>query len=104
MAGPFDQFADDVAAFEETITAQRPFEADHYDAEYFASEWREEGNKYDLDTRRRIEGRNPELIRDVFAPERVLDVGCGPGFLMQFLFEFGVDVRGVDFSAASLEL
>jgi ubiquinone/menaquinone biosynthesis C-methylase UbiE len=104
MAGPFDQFADVVAAFEETISAQQPFEAGHYDTDYFASEWREEGNKYELDTRRRIEGRGPALIKDVFGPKRVLDVGCGPGFLMQFLFELGVDVRGVDFSPVSLEL
>jgi SAM-dependent methyltransferase len=104
MAGPFDRFADVVATFEETVSSQQRFEPEHYDGDYFASDWREEGNKYDLDTRRRIEARNPELIREVFAPVRVLDVGCGPGFLMQFLSELGVDVRGVDFSPASVEL
>jgi SAM-dependent methyltransferase len=102
--GPFDQFSAQTSAFEEFVLGQRAYGPEHYDNEYFASEWREEGNKYDLETRRRIEGRNPELIHDAFAPTCVLDVGCGPGFLMQFLYELGIDVCGIDFSPASLEL
>jgi ubiquinone/menaquinone biosynthesis C-methylase UbiE len=34
----------------------------------------------------------------------VLDVGCGPGFLMALLDELGVHVEGVDFSPASRTL
>lgn len=102
--GAFDQFADVVEGFEATVLGQHPLEPTHYDDEYFASGWRDEGNKYELGTRRRIEGRNPELIREVFQPARVLDVGCGPGFLMQFLSELGVDVHGVDFSPTSIDL
>src|SRR5919198_4164485 len=102
--GPFDQFAAETEAFEELVLDQQPFLPEHYDREYFASDWRAEGNRYDLETRRRIEARNPELIRDVFAPGRVLDVGCGPGFLMQLLHELGLDVRGVDFSRSSIDL
>jgi SAM-dependent methyltransferase len=102
--GPFDQFAAETEAFEELVLDQQPFPPEHYDREYFASDWRAEGNRYDLETRRRIEARNPELIRDVFAPGRVLDVGCGPGFLMQLLHELGLDVRGVDFSRSSIDL
>jgi SAM-dependent methyltransferase len=34
----------------------------------------------------------------------VLDVGCGPGFLMYFLYELGVEVDGVDFSPSSRTL
>jgi SAM-dependent methyltransferase len=104
VRGAFDQFADVVETFESTVLGQNPLEPTHYDDEYFASDWRKEGNKYELETRRRIEGRNPELIREVFQPARVLDVGCGPGFLMQFLSELGVDVHGVDFSSTSVEL
>jgi SAM-dependent methyltransferase len=102
--GPFDQFADTVADFERTVLEQRPFEPDHYDVDYFATGWRADDNRYDLDTRREVEGRHPALVREVFEPARVLDVGCGPGFLMQFLHELGVDVHGIDFSPASLEL
>jgi len=40
----------------------------------------------------------------VFTPERVLDVGCGPGFLMHFLAELGVEADGVDFSPSSRTL
>jgi SAM-dependent methyltransferase len=103
-AGPFDQFRDAVAAFERLVDAQDAYAPGHYDTDYFADDWREGDNKYELETRRRIEAKNPELIKQVFAPARVLDVGCGPAFLMFFLSELGIDVHGVDFAPASLEL
>lgn len=93
-----------VEAFEAAVFAQEIVTPAHYDVDYFASDWRAGDNRYDLETRRRIEARNPELIKEVFAPERVLDVGCGPGFLMALLTELGVEVDGVDFSEASLAL
>jgi 2-polyprenyl-3-methyl-5-hydroxy-6-metoxy-1,4-benzoquinol methylase len=99
-----NRFLDQVEDFERGVFEQRPVDASHYDQEYFASDWRQEDNRYDLETRRRIEARNPALIKEVFAPERVLDVGCGPGFLMFFLDELGVDVRGIDYSPSSREL
>jgi ubiquinone/menaquinone biosynthesis C-methylase UbiE len=102
--GPFDQFIDETTRFEEVALGQAPYGPEHYDDEYFASDWRDEGNKYELETRRRIEDRNPALIMETFEPSRILDVGCGPGFLMQFLSELGADVQGVDFSASSIEL
>jgi SAM-dependent methyltransferase len=102
--GPFDQFIAETDAFEDLVLRQQPFTPEHYDDDYFASEWREDGNKYELETRREIEARNPELIKEAFNPTRVLDVGCGPGFLMQFLHELGIDVRGVDFSRPGIEL
>jgi ubiquinone/menaquinone biosynthesis C-methylase UbiE len=90
-----------VRMFEDAVLAQKPVGSDHYGGDYFAAEWREGGNRYELETRRKIEARNPELIKEVFEPERVLDVGCGPGFLMHFLGEFGVEADGIDFSPAS---
>jgi SAM-dependent methyltransferase len=100
-SGPFDHFAADVETFQRTVLAQRPFAEEHYDDAYFAADWREGDNRYDLETRRRIEGRNPALIKEVFAPRRALDVGCGPGFLMLLLQELGVEVDGVDFAESS---
>jgi SAM-dependent methyltransferase len=100
----YSPFLDAVQAFEQAVLEQQPATAEHYDDEYFAADWREGGNRYNLETRRRIEDRNPALIKDVFEPRRVLDVGCGPGFLMLFLAELGVDVQGIDFSPSSLEL
>jgi SAM-dependent methyltransferase len=93
-----------VDAFEAAVLAQHPVAAEHYDKEYFTSDWREGDNRYDLATRRRIEGRNPELIKEVFDPERVLDLGCGPGFLIQLLHELGVEVQGIDYAESSLDL
>jgi SAM-dependent methyltransferase len=93
-----------VSRFEAAVFAQRPWAPDSYDDEYFVSDWREEGNKYDIATRRRIEGRNPALIKEVFAPQRVLDVGCGPGALMYLLHELGVEADGIDFAPASRAL
>ncbi len=103
-SGPFDQFAEATERFETAVLEQRPVSADHYDDAYFAEGWREDENRYDLETRRRVEARNPKLIKEIFEPRRVLDVGCGPGFLMLFLHELGVEVHGVDFSESSLTL
>jgi SAM-dependent methyltransferase len=100
----YSPFLDDVQAFEQAVLAQEPVRPEHYDDEYFADDWREGGNRYELETRRRIEDRNPALIKEVFQPARVLDVGCGPGFLMLFLSELGVEVGGIDFSPSSREL
>ena len=86
-----------VTEFEEAVFAQQPVSSAHYDSEYFAGDWRAEGNNYSLETRRRIEAKNPQLIKDVFEPSTVLDLGCGPGALMHLLFELGVDVDGIDF-------
>lgn len=100
----YSPFLDDVQAFEQAVLAQERVRPEHYDDEYFAADWREGGNRYDLETRRRVEARNPALIKEVFAPRRVLDVGCGPGFLMLFLAELGVEVEGIDFSPSSRDL
>jgi len=100
----YSPFADDVERLERFVADQQPVLPEHYDDDYFASEWRAEGNRYDLETRRRIEDRNPALIKEVFAPARVLDVGCGPGFLMFFLHELGIEAEGIDFSASSRTL
>jgi 2-polyprenyl-3-methyl-5-hydroxy-6-metoxy-1,4-benzoquinol methylase len=93
-----------VSEFEDAVFEQEAVKPEHYDDEYFTADWREGDNRYELETRRRIEDRNPALIKDVFTPERVLDVGCGPGFLMYFLHELGVYADGVDFSAHAREL
>ena len=90
--------------FESAVFAQEPVAADSYDRSYFEQGWRCHDNRYDVETRRRIEDRNPGLITEVFEPERVLDIGCGPGFLMLFLHELGVDVHGIDFAPASKQL
>jgi 2-polyprenyl-3-methyl-5-hydroxy-6-metoxy-1,4-benzoquinol methylase len=104
VPGPFDQFIEEAGAFERLALSQEPCSPQHYDGEYFQADWREEHNRYELETRRRVEDRNPALIVEALSPRRLLDVGCGPGFLMQFLFELGVDVHGVDFAPASIEL
>ena len=93
-----------IAEFERRVLAQKSTAAGHYDAEYFTGEWRDEGNNYSLETRRVIEAKNPQLIRDTFQPTRVLDLGCGPGALMHLLNELGVDVEGIDFAESSKRL
>jgi SAM-dependent methyltransferase len=93
-----------ISEFEAAVFAQRPTPPGHYDAEYFTGEWRAEGNDYSLETRRRIEAKNPSLIKDVFQPKKVLDLGCGPGALMHLLWEIGVDCDGIDFAESSRRL
>lgn len=102
--GPFDHYLEQTDAFERTVVGQRPITQEHYDDDYFAADWREDDNRYELESRRRIEERNPALIKEVFEPAKVLDVGSGPGFLMLFLQELGIEVDGVDFAESSLTL
>lgn len=94
----------DVGVFEQLVTDQRQVEASHYDADYFVSDWREGNNNYTIEARRTIEGRHPEVVKEVFRPDRVLDVGCGPGALLFLLQEQGIVADGVDFSPSCLEL
>jgi ubiquinone/menaquinone biosynthesis C-methylase UbiE len=93
-----------IIEFEKRVLEQKPVGAGHYDSEYFTGDWRDEGNNYSLETRRRIEAKNPSLIRDVFQPTKVLDLGCGPGALMHLLWELGVNVDGIDFAESSREI
>lgn len=88
----------DVTDFEHFVLGQKAVSPEHYNDEYFHDQWRSEGNSYAIETRRSIEGRNPALIKEVFSPRKVLDMGCGPGALMYFLAELGVDCDGVDAS------
>jgi ubiquinone/menaquinone biosynthesis C-methylase UbiE len=44
------------------------------------------------------------VIKEVFQPTRVLDVGCGPGVLLFLLQEQGIVADGVDFSPSCKEL
>ena len=93
-----------VSEFEARILEQKPVSQGEYDANYFTGEWRADGNSYSLETRREIEAKNPSLIKDVFQPKKVLDLGCGPGALMHLLWEIGVVADGVDFAESSRDL
>jgi cytidyltransferase-like protein len=93
-----------VAGFEDFVRQQSPSSADAYDAEYFTEGWRDDGHAYTLESRREREADHPQVIKDVFEPQRALDIGCGPGFLMLFLQEIGVHADGIDHSADVLEL
>ena len=93
-----------ITEFEQRVLDQKPVESGHYDSEYFTGDWRAEGNNYNLETRRQIEAKNPFLIKEVFQPKKVLDLGCGPGALMHLLWELGVNVEGIDFAESSRQL
>ena len=83
---------------------QKTPSADEYDQEYFQMEWRMAGNEYTLENRRKIEDQHPSIIKEGFQPKKVLDVGCGPGFLMKFLHEINVNVFGIDASSDVLDM
>src|SRR5687768_3125520 len=93
-----------IAEFEAAVFAQQPTKHQHYDENYWLGEWRAGDNNYSLETRRRIEAKNPQLIKDVFQPRRVIDLGCGPGALMHLLQEIGVEADGIDYNEMSLKL
>jgi len=86
----------------------RPMSDEHHDYRGYAGEvaggeWRAGDNNYSLETRRRIEAKNPQLIKDVFQPARVIDLGCGPGALMHLLHEIGVEADGIDLRALDID-
>jgi 2-polyprenyl-3-methyl-5-hydroxy-6-metoxy-1,4-benzoquinol methylase len=93
-----------ISEFERRVLDQKPTASAHYDSDYFTGDWRAAGNNYSLETRREIEARNPQLIKEVFQPAKVLDLGCGPGALMHLLWELGIDVEGIDFADSSRHL
>ncbi len=87
-----------------TIAAQTVTPPDRYDAEYFTNEWRGEGQAYTIENRRKIEDKHPLILSQVFPGRSMLDVGCGPGFLVQFLRELGIEAGGVDPSPSAKAL
>jgi ubiquinone/menaquinone biosynthesis C-methylase UbiE len=94
----------DLEKFEAFINQQEEIATESYDNEYFEGQWRDNQNSYDFEKRREIEGRNPALIKDTFKPIKALDMGCGPGALMLFLHELGVECHGIDGSKTSKDI
>jgi SAM-dependent methyltransferase len=94
----------DVRRFEEYVLGQKSVPMSNYDTDYFTKEWRDGANSYTIARRREIEGRNPALIKEVFQPKRVLDMGCGPGALMFLLNELGVSCDGIDGSVSCKQI
>lgn len=92
-----------VQDFETLVQRQHMPAATTYDQEYFQGDWRTH-DRYDLETRRKIEGKHPEVVKEVFAPKRVIDMGCGPGYLLHLLHEVGVEADGLDISPSSPEM
>jgi cytidyltransferase-like protein len=93
-----------LAGLEAFIAAQQSNPASRFDDDYFVESWREGANAYTVEARRPIEGRNPELIKEVLEPATLLDAGCGPGTLMALLEEQGVVADGLDASSDVLGL
>lgn len=62
---------------------------------------------YYRDVERIEEASMPEIaawIRNSLRPKRVIDVGCGPGHLMEALTNLGIKTCGVDLSNAALNI
>lgn len=77
-------------------TALANFEALAFSQQPASQPW-EPVTDYSLEARWKIEGRHPELIRDVFQPRSVLDAGCGPtAILVRLLRALGVRAYGID--------
>ena len=66
------------------VLKQKSVSVKKYNLKYFSAEWRKNKNSYQIETRRKIESKNPILIKKYLKPKKVLDVGCGPGALMLF--------------------
>lgn len=53
-------------------------------------------NTYTLEERRKVEGKHPQLIKEVFNPSYVVDAGCGPGYFLALLHLEGIRCTGFD--------
>lgn len=71
-----------------------------YDEEYFQRPYFEEHPG----KRRSLNEIVQQLERAGFKGREVLDVGCGPGFLLRVLLDRGYEASGVDHSEAALQL
>lgn len=91
-------------ALEAYMAAQAVTPPERYDREYFEGQWRTTAPAYTLEGRRVAEGRHPEIIKELWSGLSVLDVGCGPGFLVQMLRELGMDAGGIDPSREAVAL
>lgn len=83
---------------------QTALPASTFNTDYFAGTWRTTAPAYTLEGRRQAEGRHPQILADLWPGCSMLDVGCGPGFLVQFLHDLGVDVWGLEPSVAAIAL
>lgn len=78
--------ADALARFEALVQSQQPA----------ATPWHPVTD-YSFDARRAVEGPHPQLIKEVFTPNFVIDAGCGPdGVLVKLLIELEVPAMGFD--------
>ncbi len=82
--------------FENKVFSQKKVSAKKFNSDYFNLKWRKDNSNYQIDIRRKIEGKNPILIKKIFRPKKALDMGCGPGALMYLLHELGVNCYGLD--------
>ena len=67
-----------VSAFEEFVGTQRPTVSPGHDGTSSVHHRRREHDAYAAGSRPASDGKYPELIKEVFQPERVLDVDSGP--------------------------
>lgn len=91
-------------ALQAYMAAQAVTPVERYDREYFEGTWRTTAPAYTLEARRKAEGRHPKILKELFDGMSVLDVGCGPGFLVQMLRELGMDAGGIDPSREAVAL
>jgi len=57
-----------------------------------------------VDAKRFTEGKHPSIIKEIIGKgAKVLDVGCGEGWLVGFLRETGVEAYGIDYSPEAVE-
>lgn len=96
-----DQSLDRLEAFMANQTATDPAT---FNRDYFQGNWRANGNTYTYEKRQEIEGKHPDLIVECFPGMSVLDVGCGPGYLVKMLTDRGVKALGIDTSADAVAM
>ena len=92
----------DLEAMRRWIETHHALPPERFGEEYFRGCWRQ--RPYTLADRRAAEGVRPDRMAELWQGRSVLDVGCGPGYLMALLQERGMAVRGIEPSEAAVAL
>ena len=94
----------DLPAFENLVFTQKVIEPEHYDSDYFVSDWRQAGNDYTIETPRQDRRTAPAGNQRGVPAETSTRCGLRSGALMFLLQEVGIAADGVDFAPSTREL
>lgn len=96
-------------SFKGTVICPYHIDADYFDRDYYAGHksglrFFKRESWYGKLWRRMVNWYRAFVIKQLYKPKKVLDVGCGRGYLVHALRNMGIEAYGVDISEHAVEL